>query len=617
MREDGLCRTNGPIVLPVVLVLLLTIPVYAQPAGLAPGDWIKVEARQVAGLSGRYQANEDGIIDFPVVGSLQAKGISLQALRDQLQQALVEKGYQRPVELEVEALPPGSERAPVVAAQGSRPLQTGDVLGIEVAGEPTISGQYTVQPPGMIILPMAGEIQVSGLTAPELAGVLTRRLERYVVEPMVRVTLVSGIPRLVHIVGYVSRPGLYPFDQAPTVLALLAAAGGVSPMGDLASAVLYRDGKPRKLAPEGLLAGDMLPEDLLLKQGDTLVIPEQTVNAVLVVGAVQRPGAVPLQKANNIAHTILLSGGPTDAADLAQAYILRGDECIEVNLKGLMGDVPESEQLWGSQISLQADDVIVVPSSTGRDPIYVAGRVTNPGAYPSAQAKTMLSLWSLVGSALPDANLRNCTILRDEETISVDIEALVNQGDMSQNVALEPGDKVIVPEILERVYVLGQVARPGSYPIKEGETLMDILGKVGGTTILADIGKIALMRRNPPEAGRGARAARPGGVEPPRQEEAYGKRDAQQPDFGIEGMMKHRPRGEEPRPPRPEKERLGPEQQISLQILASADWEDITLRPQPGDVIYVPAKEVGLTRRDYQRMLFGIGTALLIGRSIW
>lgn len=687
MPEAPFYRTNGRIAVPValVLVLALCLPLYAQSEALAPGDWIRVEAKQVPGLSGRYQVNEDGFIDFPVVGPLQLKGISPQALKQRLADALVAKGYQRPIDLELAVIPQISGLARAAEAEGARPLQIGDLLAIDVAGEPMLAGNYTVQPPGVITLPMVGELHVAGLTAQDVAAMLTGRLARYVVEPMVRVTLASAVPSLVHIVGQVSRPGLYPLDQARTALALLAAAGGVLPNGDLSAAMVFRDGEPQKLAPAGLLEGRMLPKDVTLQAGDTLVVPERLPERVFVVGAVHNPGAILLEEADDISRAILLLGGPTEAADTARVYILRGTERIDVDLRGLIGDTPEQLEAGAHEVPLQADDVIVVPPGTGQEPvyvmgavrepgpklfkyagtlsraivvsqgtteqadlnaayivregqrieadlealldrgdksadatlrpgdavvvpsaikqIYVVGQVAKPGSYPSEQAKTLLDLWALVGSALPDANLRSCSILRAQETISVDIEALINQGDMSQNLALKPGDKLIVPEILERVYVLGQVGQPGPYPIKEGETLMDILGKAGGTTALANIDGIALMRRNPIEDEVAARPRRP--------ERTQGVRPS------TERTPRYRPGGIRARLPQPEEEAdeepVGA-QPLNLRILAAADWEDVALRPQPGDVIYVPASDVRLTRSDYQRVLIGIVTALLFRR---
>ena len=695
MTEGRLAKHSARVIVRPVAVLLCSlliacVPLYAQPAELSPGDWLEVKTTQVPSLSGHYQVSEAGSIDFPIVGPFEVTRLDLATLEERLEDALVEKGYQRPIDI---ALRPAAALTPAVATSTpAHPLQPDDVLVIEVASEPAISGQYTVKPSGTIILPMVGEIPVTDLTLAELTGVLTQRLKQFVVQPVVSVDLLSAITRLVNIVGQVSRPGLYPIDQTPTALALLAAAGGVLPNGDLGAAMLFRDGTPQKLAPEGLLAGDILPSDVPLKKGDTLVVPEKPPKVVLVVGAAQTPGAIPLEMAGNLSRAILLAGGPSELADPAEAYILRGTERIDVDLRDVMGDNPAG-QGSSSQIPLQADDVIVIPPSTGRDPvyvigavnapgpklaksartlseaivvsggitkeadladayvmrqgqrleadlvalieegeasadlalqpgdavvvpstpkrIYVAGRVSAPGAYPSEEAKTVLDLWSLVGSALPDADLHNCTVLRGQETISVDIEALVNQGDMRQNIALQPGDKLIVSEILERVYILGQVARPGAYPIKEGDTLMDILGNAGGPTVMADTGRMVLMRR---KSARVEGDGRPEGTEPTEEQPAAtSRRDPHHKPatFSIGDALEREGTSEEQRAGRAEKE-FGSEEQISLRIFAAAEWQDAALRPRPGDVIYIPARREGLTSTDYFRMLLSIVPALLL-----
>ncbi len=573
MTEGRLAKHSArviarPIAALLCSLLIACVPLYAQPAELSPGDWLEVKTTQVPSLSGRYQVSEAGSIDFPIVGPVDVTDAALDVLQQQLQDALAAKGYQRPIDIALRPAP--ALTLAVATSTPAHPLQPGDVLVIEVAGEPAISGQYTVKPSGTIILPMVGEIPVTDLTVEELTGVLTQRLKQFVVQPVVSVNLLSAIPRFVNIVGHVSRPGLYPIEQTPTALALLAAAGGVLPNGDLAAAMLFRKGTPQKLAPQGLLAGDILPGDVSLQRGDTLVVPETPPEVVLVVGAAQTPGAIPLEMASNLMRAVLLAGGPTEGADPAQAYILRGTERIDVDLRDVMGDNP-SGQASSAQITLQPDDVIVIPPSAGRDPIYVIGAVITPGPYPSEEAKTVLDLWSLAGPALPDADLHHCTILRGHETISVDIEALVNQGDMSQNIALQPGDKLIVSEILERVYILGQVARPGPYPIKEGDTLMDILGKARGPTVMADTGKMVLMRRKSAQVEHEGRPERT------------------------------RPTQEQPAAPA--NKELGPEEQISLRILAAAEWQDVAMRPRPGDVIYIPARKERITTNDVLRIL--------------
>jgi len=67
-------------------------------------------------------------------------------------------------------------------------------------------------------------------------------------------------------------------------------------------------------------------------------------------------------------------------------------------------------------------------------------------------------------------------------------------------------------------------------------------------------------------------------------------------------MLERRGTSHEQPAGRAEKE-LGSEEQISLRILAAAEWQDAAMRPRPGDVIYIPARKERLTTTDYLRIL--------------
>jgi polysaccharide export outer membrane protein len=69
---------------------------------------------------------------------------------------------------------------------------------------------------------------------------------------------------------------------------------------------------------------------------------------------------------------------------------------------------------------------------------------------------------------------------KDPNVIRVDLSKLL-AGDFSQNVPLRPGDFVSVP-LAQTVFVQGQVARTGEYPIRPGMTVQQVLALAGGIT---------------------------------------------------------------------------------------------------------------------------------------
>ena len=82
----------------------------------------------------------------------------------------------------------------------------------------------------------------------------------------------------------------------------------------------------------------------------------------------------------------------------------------------------------------------------------------------------------------------------------MDAEALIDRGDASLNVALQPGDAIVVPHVKTfRVYVTGAVSKPGSVEFRstEGITVLQAITAAGGPTERASLSKVSILRSNP------------------------------------------------------------------------------------------------------------------------
>ncbi len=73
--------------------------------------------------------------------------------------------------------------------------------------------------------------------------------------------------------------------------------------------------------------------------------------------------------------------------------------------------------------------------------------------------------------------------------------SILRQGDMEANLPLQPGDLVVVPEESSRVAVLGFVNKPGAYPIREGDRVLDAIVMAGGSTERGDLSVVAVIRQ--------------------------------------------------------------------------------------------------------------------------
>jgi len=73
------------------------------------------------------------------------------------------------------------------AQSSTSKIHPNDWIDVSVWKEPDLSRTVFVQPEGTIALPIVGEIHAEGLTLEELQDQITKRLERYLADPKVRV----------------------------------------------------------------------------------------------------------------------------------------------------------------------------------------------------------------------------------------------------------------------------------------------------------------------------------------------------------------------------------------------------------------------------------------------
>ncbi len=104
-------------------------------------------------------------------------------------------------------------------------LAPGDLISVEVFGEPDLSKEYTVGESGKIAFPLIGEVTVLSLKTKQVERLLRRKLKSgFLVNPRVNVTIRTY--RSVYVNGQVKSPNGYPFVPGMTVRKLISIAGG-------------------------------------------------------------------------------------------------------------------------------------------------------------------------------------------------------------------------------------------------------------------------------------------------------------------------------------------------------------------------------------------------------
>ncbi|MDI6687269.1 MAG: polysaccharide biosynthesis/export family protein [Desulfobacterales bacterium] len=132
----------------------------------------------------------------------------------------------------------------------------------------------------------------------------------------------------------------------------------------------------------------------------------------------------------------------------------------------------------------------------------ISGIGTGPGKYPLMGKTRILDFIVMAGGPITgeefaNADLRRVEVVRKGKSYTVNLYKAMFQGDVGQNVVIDDGDIVTVPELPtygERVYVFGEVKTQGIYRLKDAYDLLAAISKAGGTTRVAVDSDIKIIR---------------------------------------------------------------------------------------------------------------------------
>jgi polysaccharide export outer membrane protein len=128
--------------------------------------------------------------------------------------------------------------------------------------------------------------------------------------------------------------------------------------------------------------------------------------------------------------------------------------------------------------------------------ISVVGEVVKPGFYSALGPHRLFDVLQAAGGTTDRAANKVVIRHRDEKDATT-LSISKDPAEMAaSNVALQPGDTVVVPRA-GIVYVLGEVTRPGGYVLNStgGITVLQVVAVAGGPTHVASAGKTRLLRR--------------------------------------------------------------------------------------------------------------------------
>ena len=107
-------------------------------------------------------------------------------------------------------------------------IRPGDLLNVRVWNQESASSAARVRPDGMISLPLVNDVPAAGIEPTALAATIQTKLQEFINNPNVTVSVEEYAPTEVSVLGEVARPGVYRVAGDATILNALALAGGLT-----------------------------------------------------------------------------------------------------------------------------------------------------------------------------------------------------------------------------------------------------------------------------------------------------------------------------------------------------------------------------------------------------
>lgn len=413
-------------------------------------------------------------------------------------------------------------------------LDAGDSLAIQLIGQKNFIETFSVKGDGSINIPDIGKIIVAGLSLDEASSKIKSKVDLIFIgtQSFVSLNQIRDVNILVS--GDANNPGIYTLSGNSNILHALNVAGGISEFGSFREINLIRNNKViETLDIYDLLIDGNYIINKRLRSGDVVFV-EARKKIVSIDGAVKRPAKYELKHDEYLGILLNYANGMKQTADLENIY-------LERVLDGSLKSIPLVNVSQLDTIESIDGDLIYIREHPFRV-ASISGAILKPGNYIMASGETLGDLISKAGgytdTAYPFGIIyeNNEAKLINEKAKNVlyaeflDSIITLSQQNISQNfdmtsiieltreiknsspngrividssndsgydlVSIKDGDKIIIPEITNNVYVYGEVSSEGAVAYSPDQGVEYFISKSGGFKQFADNASIYILHPN-------------------------------------------------------------------------------------------------------------------------
>lgn len=414
-------------------------------------------------------------------------------------------------------------------------INAGDNIQLRMWGAYQFSATLTVDPQGNIFIPNVGPVKVSGVRNGNLQNVVKSAVSKvYRANVGVYASLQEALPVRVFVTGFVNQPGYYSGVAADSVLSYLDRAGGVDPKrGSYIDIQIRRHGRIVQQVNlyKFLLAGQLEP--FSFEDGDVITVAPQK-KTFSIEGEVQNPYIFEFGVENLTISDVLDVANPNASA--TNISIARGDGR---NLKSEYYPIEQAKPLKvqnGDRFVVTSDRYVstigvqVKGAHTGNGMVVLPHGATLKDVVSQIQPSSTANLTALkiyrksvaqqqkrnINTALDklqEMSLATQSITKEEASLrQIDAQLIekfiqkarqvepdgmiIVQQQAWQDVLLEQGDVIEVPEKTSVITVNGEVRFQNAITFNPNMTVADYIAKSGGYNTNADKKNVIVIHPN-------------------------------------------------------------------------------------------------------------------------
>lgn len=242
---------------------------------------------------------------------------------------------------------------------------------------------------------------------------------------------------------------------------------------------------------------DQLQQELKKSLTEYIIEPEVNINLisyqklkVIVMGEVQNQGSFEIRSDSKVLDLISMAGGITENAAAEEAILQRNNKKLALNLKKMLrGNNSETNY------KLKNGDRIYIPKKEILS-ASIQGEVVKPGQYIlDAEKEIRLNDFLAQAGSLTEKAGDEIRLISNNRPQKFKVEATLPALEGS-NPVIKNGDSIYIPSALDEVTILGEIAKPGSYPWYEEMRLANLIARAGNTSDRANLEKIRLVNKS-------------------------------------------------------------------------------------------------------------------------